>query len=113
MELDISAGRRLGLALLAALVLVFAIPGAAQAQDRDCSDFATQAEARAFLSPGDPHGLDADGDGIPCENLPVGTGQRVRLADTGLDAWLIGVGGVACLLGAMALRRRPRGATIA
>jgi len=38
--------------------------------DRDCRDFATQAEAQAFYDangPGDPHGLDADHDGIACE----------------------------------------------
>jgi len=38
--------------------------------DRDCSDFATQAEAQAFFiaaGPGDPHRLDRDGDGIACE----------------------------------------------
>jgi hypothetical protein len=44
--------------------------------DRNCDDFATQAEAQAFFlsegGPGnDPHGLDADGDGIACENLPA------------------------------------------
>ena len=44
--------------------------------DRNCDDFATQAEAQAFfLSEGgptyDPHGLDADGDGIACESLPA------------------------------------------
>ena len=38
--------------------------------DRDCSDFATQAEAQAFFiaaGPGDPHRLDRDNDGIACE----------------------------------------------
>ncbi|CAA9294482.1 MAG: hypothetical protein AVDCRST_MAG93-4152 [uncultured Chloroflexia bacterium] len=44
--------------------------------DRDCSDFATQPEAQAFfISEGgpeeDPHGLDADGNGIACESLPA------------------------------------------
>ena len=41
--------------------------------DRDCGDFATQAEAQAFYEqagPGDPHRLDGDGDGRACENLP-------------------------------------------
>jgi len=43
--------------------------------DRDCSDFATQAEAQAFfLANGgparDPHRLDGDRDGIACESLP-------------------------------------------
>ena len=40
--------------------------------DLDCSDFETQAEAQAVLDadPSDPHGLDGEGDGIPCESLP-------------------------------------------
>ncbi len=39
--------------------------------DCNCSDFSTQAEAKAVLDaePGDPHRLDANGDGIPCESL--------------------------------------------
>jgi hypothetical protein len=45
------------------------------AVDRNCTDFATQAEAQSFfLSQGgparDPHGLDTDYDGIACESLP-------------------------------------------
>jgi endonuclease YncB( thermonuclease family) len=43
--------------------------------DRDCSDFATQAQAQCFFEaaggPGsDPHRLDGDHDGIACESLP-------------------------------------------
>jgi competence protein ComEC len=41
--------------------------------DRDCGDFATQAEAQAFFEaagPSDPHRLDSDGDGVVCESLP-------------------------------------------
>lgn len=38
--------------------------------DYDCADFANQAEAEEYLSPGDPYNLDADGDGIACEDLP-------------------------------------------
>lgn len=42
--------------------------------DVNCSDFDTQAEAQAFFDANnpsqDPHGLDADGDGIACESLP-------------------------------------------
>jgi endonuclease YncB( thermonuclease family) len=40
--------------------------------DRDCADFRTWTEAQAFFrnaGPGDPHRLDADGDGIACETL--------------------------------------------
>ena len=41
--------------------------------DRDCSDFATQAEAQAFFEaagPGDPNRLDGNGDGAVCTSLP-------------------------------------------
>lgn len=44
----------------------------AAAADLDCSDFSTQEEAQGHLLPGDPHGLDADNDGIACESLPPG-----------------------------------------
>jgi hypothetical protein len=39
--------------------------------DLDCADFATQAEAQAEYDadPSDPNGLDADDDGIACEEL--------------------------------------------
>lgn len=49
------------------------IAGVANAQgDRNCSDFSSQAEAQQFFenTQGDPHGLDADNDGIACEELP-------------------------------------------
>jgi endonuclease YncB( thermonuclease family) len=43
--------------------------------DRDCADFATQAEAQAFFVAAggperDPHRLDGDNDGVACEDLP-------------------------------------------
>jgi endonuclease YncB( thermonuclease family) len=43
--------------------------------DRDCADFATQAQAQEFfIAAGgpdrDPHRLDGDNDGVACENLP-------------------------------------------
>ena len=43
-------------------------------REPDCADFATQREAQAELErgPSDPHGLDADNDGIACEDLPSG-----------------------------------------
>lgn len=53
-------------------VLLLAAPPAS-AQDRDCSDFSSQSEAQDFYQqagPGDPHGLDADGDGRACDSLP-------------------------------------------
>jgi len=38
--------------------------------DLDCKDFPSQAAAQAELrrNPSDPHGLDADRDGIACES---------------------------------------------
>lgn len=46
-------------------------------EDRDCSDFATRAEAQAFFEAEqqrtgerDRHRLDADGNGLACESLP-------------------------------------------
>lgn len=42
----------------------------ANASDYDCADFANQAEAEEYLLSGDPYNLDADNDGIACEDLP-------------------------------------------
>jgi hypothetical protein len=41
------------------------------ARDLDCADFARRADAEAALraDPRDPHGLDADRDGVACEHL--------------------------------------------
>lgn len=54
---------------LAATALLAPAPAAA-GTDYDCSDFANQAEAQEYLLPGDPYRLDADNDGIACEDLP-------------------------------------------
>jgi hypothetical protein len=60
--------------LMAALcaLAVLAVAPAAFAIDYDCSDFTTKAQAQAKLLPGDPYGLDADGDGQACDDLPSG-----------------------------------------
>ncbi len=39
-------------------------------RDYDCDDFETQQEAQLYLAPGDPYGLDEDGNGLACETLP-------------------------------------------
>lgn len=62
------------LALVAGILSVLTM-APAQAYDRDCGDFPSQAAAqRFFLANGgpysDPHGLDAEGDGIACESNP-------------------------------------------
>ena len=58
------------LALMAALIVLSAVPSTAAAEDYDCADFANQAEAEEHLLPGDPYRLDGDNDGIACEDLP-------------------------------------------
>ena len=60
--------------------------GVALAQDKDCADFQTQAEAQAVYNqdPRDPHNLDGDGDGIACEALP---GQPLGSAEPRPVAW--------------------------
>ncbi len=64
------------LVLLAALsmmaMLVFAPVAMAQTDLYDCPDFTTQEEAQQFLLAGDPYGLDADNDGMACDDLPSG-----------------------------------------
>jgi hypothetical protein len=58
---------------------------AAPAVDRDCPDFATQADAQvAFDSaPGDPERLDADNDGIACEDHFATEGNQVAVVPVG------------------------------
>jgi hypothetical protein len=68
-------GRWLGFVLvfvtLIAVGFAAHVPGAsAHRRDYDCADFANQAEAEEYLLPGDPYNLDADNDGIACEDLP-------------------------------------------
>jgi Excalibur calcium-binding domain len=60
----------LAIALAATTVALPHPASAAQHRDYDCSDFANQAEAEEYLLPGDPYNLDADSDGIACEDLP-------------------------------------------
>jgi hypothetical protein len=47
-------------------------PAALAQTDYDCPDFATQEEAQQFLLAGDPYLLDADNDGMACNNLAMG-----------------------------------------
>jgi hypothetical protein len=61
------------LTVLALVIAAFAVSAApASAGDKDCSDFPTQKAAQKFFkkhNPSrDPHGLDADHDGIACES---------------------------------------------
>jgi hypothetical protein len=64
------------LALVTALVTASLAASSATAfVDKDCSDFATQHAAQKYFKKHggprhDPSGLDADHDGIACEDLP-------------------------------------------
>jgi len=55
-----------------AAAMSFPMAGVAAAQDRDCNQFATQAQAQAVYNsnPADIYNLDADNDGKACEWLP-------------------------------------------
>jgi len=69
--------RRLTIAFAAMLVLLTGLTASTSAQNRNCDDFATQAEAQANLdaNPNDPNDLDADDDGIACETGVGGGGS--------------------------------------
>jgi Excalibur calcium-binding domain len=76
----------------------YPLAGVAQAQDVNCSDFSTQAQAQAVYDqdPSDPNGLDRDNDGVACESLPGGApGSAENGANTGdQDAGAVPSGGV-------------------
>lgn len=59
--------------------------GSSGTDDKDCPDFASQADAQAALDaePGDPDNLDADDDGIACEQHFGEDGQQVQVHPTG------------------------------
>jgi endonuclease YncB( thermonuclease family) len=72
---NVSSGLLAIVAVGAALAAPSSDPAFAQATDKDCADFSTQAAAQDhFIARGgpaqDPDRLDADSDGIVCETLP-------------------------------------------
>ncbi len=64
--------RLLYLATVSLVASMMFAPAAFAQTDYDCSDFATQEQAQQFLLAGDPYGLDADNDGMACDDLPSG-----------------------------------------
>lgn len=65
--------RALALILIALGLSTWVQAPATAVADRDCGDFASQAAAQNFFlaaGAGDPHRLDADGNGIACESNP-------------------------------------------
>ncbi|HEX2158448.1 MAG TPA: excalibur calcium-binding domain-containing protein [Actinomycetes bacterium] len=117
--------RRTIVLLTAAVVLaLWATPASAQ-DDQNCADFPSQAAAQAHLrqDPSDPDRLDADDDGLACENYlnypegsardetPVGTatgggdtgGGNGDLPFTGPNDTLLPAGTVLLALGLLAV----------
>ena len=60
--------------------------GGGDGGDLDCADFATQRQAQAVLerNSGDPNNLDADNDGVACDDLVPGEGPE---APPGVDQY--------------------------
>lgn len=72
-------------AISAAVLLIVSLPAGAAASDKDCADFPTQRAAQIFfLKHGgpryDPDRLDADDDGIACEDNPCPCSSRKHLS---------------------------------
>ena len=85
--------RSLAASAAVAAALSLSLAGTARAADKNCSDFPTQAAAQAAYNadPSDPNHLDADKDGIACENLAGGsesvvTQQQVGATPVGIPA---------------------------
>lgn len=79
--------RRTAVAAVLTAATALAFPGVASAQqDRDCPDFASQADAQAAFNarPGDPERLDADNDGTACESY-FGEPVRADHSSSGSD----------------------------
>ena len=78
-------------AAIATVALLFAIlPSAAAASDKDCPDFRTQRAAQFFfLRHGgpryDPDRLDADNDGVACEDNPCPCYRKKHLPRLAID----------------------------
>jgi hypothetical protein len=73
-------------AALWVLTLIFVVPAFAQDQ-YDCASFGSQEAAQAEYDrdPSDPSNLDADDDGIACEELASGTEEGAQGTDSSGD----------------------------
>jgi hypothetical protein len=62
-------------------------PALAQEDQYDCASFGSQASAQAEYDrdPSDPNNLDADGDGIACEDYDYGVGETTTAAQDQYD----------------------------
>ncbi len=84
------------LAIAALGIMLMAVPAMAQ------SSTITQADCDAGR-------ITQNGNKISQEACEARIGQRVNLADTGFEAWIVGLGGIALMAGAtvVLMRRRP------
>ncbi|GAA3247568.1 excalibur calcium-binding domain-containing protein [Pseudonocardia petroleophila] len=75
--------RTLTVSLVAAAAATLPLAGVALAQtgDRDCKDFSSQEEAQAALLPGDPERLDANDNGLACENYDYDSATPAQTTD--------------------------------
>jgi hypothetical protein len=62
-------------------------PAEAQANQRDCSSFSSQEAAQAALErdPSDPNGLDADGNGLACDDNVFSTNTTNNLSSSSVS----------------------------
>jgi LPXTG-motif cell wall-anchored protein len=91
-----------GMVALLALVTVVALVVTAAPAMGQSSSTVTQADCNAGRI------KDKQGNTLSAERCKALIGQRVRLAQTGFEAWWLLFGGVACIGGAAALRMRRR-----
>ncbi|MEU9819376.1 hypothetical protein ACIGG9_15160 [Pseudonocardia alni] len=77
--------RSLSAAVLLATAAALPLAGTALAQDRDCKDFASQADAQAALTPGDPENLDANDNGVACEDHDYGSAASPATVEAASD----------------------------
>jgi hypothetical protein len=117
--------RRISVASGLAVAATVLVTAQADAADLDCSDFSTQAQAQAVFNsdPSDPNGLDAEGDGIPCEgaggsavstSAPEGGAETGAGGTAGLESKDLFAYGSLALAGAggLALYRRRHAASV-
>jgi Excalibur calcium-binding domain len=80
---------------IAALALIVAAPAAAHYDAKDCSDFSSQRAAQSWFLKHhprqDPAGLDADHDGIACEDLNAGDARNVLELRRGTPPNVVGL----------------------
>lgn len=77
--------RSLSAAVLVATAAALPLAGTAFAQDRNCDDFAGQADAQAALTPGDPENLDANDNGVACEDHDYGSAASPAAVEAASD----------------------------